>query len=156
MGLNHFDQEGNAWMVDVSSKPETARIAMAEGFITMNEEAFALVKQGGNKKGDILGVARIAAIMSAKKTSDLIPLCHNINLTNLKADFTLIENERACRLVVTAKTTGVTGVEMEAIVGVSIGLATVYDMLKATDRGMVIYGIRLLEKDGGKSGHYKA
>lgn len=154
--MNHFDEHGNAWMVDVGDKNITARTACATGFIRMSKEAFVYLKQGTNKKGDILGVARLAAIMSAKKTSELIPLCHNIQLSNLKVEFKLIEEDCACQIFVTAKTKGQTGVEMEAIVGVNIGLSTIYDMLKATDRGMVIYDIRLLEKSGGKSGHYIA
>ena len=143
-------------MVDVGAKAETERLARAEGSIFMLPATFALVAAGGAKKGDVLGVARIAAIQGAKRTSDLIPLCHPIALTRIEVEFTLLEADSAVRCQVAARTVGRTGVEMEALTAVSTALLTVYDMLKAVDRGMIIEGIRLLEKAGGKSGHWLA
>ena len=152
--LTHFDAAGNAVMVDVSEKPVTARQAVARGIITMNAEAFAAVERGTVKKGDVLGVARIAGIMATKRTSELIPLCHPLPLTKVSVDFTLLPERQAVEAVCTVKTTGVTGVEMEALTGVSAALLTVYDMCKAVDKGMELGEIGLVEKTGGKSGYY--
>ena len=152
--LTHFDAAGNAVMVDVSEKPVTARQAVARGIITMNAEAFAAVERGTVKKGDVLGVARIAGIMATKRTSELIPLCHPLPLTKVSVDFTLLPERQAVEAVCTVKTTGITGVEMEALTGVSAALLTVYDMCKAVDKGMELGEIGLVEKTGGKSGHY--
>ena len=152
--LSHFDASGSAVMVDVSEKPVTAREATAHGIITMNAEAFAAVKSGTVKKGDVLGVARVAGIMATKRTSELIPLCHPLPLTKVQIEFDLLPERRAVEARCTVKTSGVTGVEMEALTGVSTALLTIYDMCKAMDRGMVIRDIHILEKDGGKSGHY--
>ena len=152
--LTHFDAAGNAVMVDGSEKPVTARQAVARGIITMNAEAFAAVERGTVKKGDVLGVARIAGIMATKRTSELIPLCHALPLTKVSVDFTLLPERQAVEAVCTVKTTGVTGVEMEALTGVSTALLTIYDMCKAVDKGMELGEIGLVEKTGGKSGHY--
>lgn len=152
--LTHFDAAGNAVMVDVSEKPVTARQAVARGIITMNAEAFAAVERGTVKKGDVLGVARIAGIMATKRTSELIPLCHPLPLTKVSVDFTLLPERQAVETVCTVKTTGVTGVEMEALTGVSAALLTIYDMCKVVDKGMELGEIGLVEKTGGKSGHY--
>ena len=154
--LTHFDAAGNAVMVDVSEKPVTARQAVARGIITMNAEAFAAVERGTVKKGDVLGVARIAGIMATKRTSELIPLCHPLPLTKVSVDFTLLPERQAVEAVCTVKTTGVTGVEMEALTGVSTALLTIYDMCKAVDRGMSIHDVRVMEKHGGKSGSFVA
>lgn len=154
--LTHFDSAGQAHMVDVGAKTETARRAVAEGVIRMLPATFAMIRDGGHKKGDVLGIARIAAIMASKRTSDLIPLCHPISLTRVAVEFELFEEDSIVRLEVTAETVGRTGVEMEALTAVSVGLLTIYDMCKAVDRGMQIDGIRLLEKEGGKSGHWVA
>ena len=154
MDFTHFDAKGNAWMVDVSEKQDTVREATAAGSIFMGAECFEKVCSGGIAKGDVLGTARIAGIMGAKRTSDLIPLCHILNLTKLSVDFELLPEERAVRAVCTAGTTGKTGVEMEALTGVNIALLTVYDMCKAIDKSMEIGRIRLLRKSGGKSGDY--
>lgn len=150
-GLTHFDREGNAHMVDVGTKHVTERKAIASGEIYLGEEAFTVLKAGTSKKGDVLGVARIAAIQGAKRTSDLIPLCHPLPLTRLAVDFELLESQNAVQCTCTAQTVGQTGVEMEALTGVQIGLLTIYDMLKAIDKGMVMKNIRLVEKRGGKS-----
>ena len=152
--LSHFDETGNAIMVDVSEKPVTAREATAHGVITMNAEAFAAVREGTAKKGDVLGVARIAGIMAAKRTSELIPLCHPLPLSKVSVEFALDEARQAVEAFCTVKTTGVTGVEMEALTGVSTALLTIYDMCKAVDKGMELGEIHLVEKTGGKSGHY--
>ena len=152
--LSHFDASGSAVMVDVSEKPVTARQAVARGIITMNAAAFAAVRDGTAQKGDVLGVARIAGIMAAKRTSELIPLCHPLPLSKLTVDFNLLPEQQAVEAVCTAKTTGVTGVEMEALTGVSAALLTIYDMCKAVDKGMELGEIHLVEKTGGKSGHY--
>jgi cyclic pyranopterin phosphate synthase len=152
--LTHFDKEGNAVMVDVHGKESTYRTARAEGEIQLNEEVYQAVSSHTVKKGDVLGTARIAGIMAAKRTSELIPLCHNIPLTKCAVDFTLEPDKRRVRAVCSVSCTGKTGVEMEALTGVSTALLTIYDMCKAMDRGMRISGIHLLEKDGGKSGHY--
>ena len=152
--LTHFDAEGNAVMVDVSEKPVTAREATAHGIITMNEEAFTAVKNGTVKKGDVLGVARVAGIMATKRTSELIPLCHPLPLTKVKIEFELLEDRRAVEARCTVKTSGVTGVEMEALTGVSTALLTIYDMCKAVDKEMELGEIHLEKKSGGKSGLY--
>ena len=152
--LTHFDASGNAQMVDVSGKAVTDREATAHGSITMNAEAFAAVESGTMKKGDVLGVARIAGIMAAKRTSDLIPLCHPLPLTKINIDFQLLPERRAVEVLCTVKTSGVTGVEMEALTGASTALLTIYDMCKAVDKGMELGEIHLVEKTGGKSGHY--
>ena len=154
MDFTHFDTDGNAWMVDVSGKEETERVAVARGSIFMSRECFVKVRDGGMKKGDVLGVARVAGIMGAKKTSELIPLCHILNLTKLAVDFELHEENNEVRAFCTAKTTGRTGVEMEALTGVSTALLTVYDMCKAVDKTMEIGKIRLCTKKGGKSGDF--
>jgi cyclic pyranopterin phosphate synthase len=154
--LTHFDGHGQAHMVDVGAKRETRRIATARGAITMRPETFALIRSGGAKKGDVLGVARIAAIQAAKRTAELIPLCHPIPITRVGAEFQLDATRSEVALAVTVETRGRTGVEMEALTAVSVGLLTIYDMCKAADRGMRIDGIRLLEKSGGKSGRYTA
>ena len=152
--LSHFDASGSAVMVDVSEKPATARQAVARGIITMNAAAFAAVRDGTAQKGDVLGVARIAGIMAAKRTSELIPLCHPLPLSKLTVDFHLLPEQQAVEAVCTARTIGVTGVEMEALTGVSAALLTIYDMCKAVDKGMELGEIHLVEKTGGKSGHY--
>jgi len=152
--LTHFNQAGEAHMVDVGDKSTTKRVAVAAGKIIMLEDTFELIKQGNHKKGDVLGIARIAAIMAAKKTSDLIPLCHPLALTKVTVDFKLLEEECAVECRVQAELSGQTGVEMEALTSVQIGLLTIYDMCKAVDRGMVITDVRLLEKAGGKTGHW--
>jgi len=153
--FTHFDQAGNAWMVDVSGKSDTEREAIACGSIFLSEECFSKVKAGNMTKGDVLGTARIAGIMGAKRTSELIPLCHILNLTKLMVDFELYEERHEIRAFCTAKTIGKTGVEMEALTGVSVTLLTIYDMCKAVDKGMMMGEIRLLEKRGGKSGLYR-
>ena len=153
--FTHFDAQGQAHMVDVSAKSETRRVARAEGRIVMEPATLARILTGDNKKGDVIGIARIAAIQGAKRTADLIPLCHPIPLTRVTADF-IAEGDNTIRCTVTAETVGRTGVEMEALTAVQIGLLTIYDMCKAVDRGMTMEGIRLLEKEGGKSGHWKA
>ena len=154
--LTHFDADGQAHMVDVGAKAETRRVAVATGRIVMLPDTFAMVKSGSAKKGDVLGIARIAAIQASKRTSELIPLCHPIPLTRVAVEFELDEAEFAIRCTVTAETVGRTGVEMEALTAVQVGLLTIYDMCKATDRGMVIEDVRLLEKRGGKSGDWRA
>jgi cyclic pyranopterin phosphate synthase len=154
--LTHFDAAGQAHMVDVGSKPETARLARAAGSIFMKPETLELIRSGSSKKGDVLGIARIAAIQASKRTGDLIPLCHPIGLTRVTADFEIDPVESAVHCRVTAECFGRTGVEMEALTATSIGLLTIYDMCKAVDRGMRIENIRLLEKAGGKSGHWTA
>jgi cyclic pyranopterin phosphate synthase len=154
--LTHFDAAGQAHMVDVGAKAETARLARASGRIRMQPATFALIQSGSAKKGDVLGVARIAAIQAAKRTGDLIPLCHPLALTRVAVEFELDAAAAAVSCVVTAETFGRTGVEMEALTACSAGLLTIYDMCKAADRGMVIEEIRLLEKSGGKSGHWTA
>jgi cyclic pyranopterin phosphate synthase len=143
-------------MVDVGAKAETARIARAAGSIFMQPETLALIRDGSAKKGDVLGIARIAAIQASKRTGDLIPLCHPIALTRVAAEFSIDEAQNAVHCQVTAECFGRTGVEMEALTAASIGLLTIYDMCKAVDRGMRIENLRLLEKSGGKSGHWLA
>ena len=152
--LTHIDSEGSARMVDVGAKAETQRVAVASGRITMTAEALAAIRAGDTPKGDVMGTARIAGIMAAKKTSDLIPMCHPLMIDAVNVDFTFEDD--AIRATATAALTGKTGVEMEAITGVSVALLTIYDMAKALDKGMVIGEIRLIEKRGGKSGHWKA
>ena len=154
--LTHFDNAGQAHMVDVGSKAETACVARAEGSIFMKPETLALIQSGSAKKGDVLGIARIAAIQAAKRTGDLIPLCHPIALTRVTADFTIDKVRNAVHCRVSAECHGRTGVEMEALTATSVGLLTIYDMCKAVDRGMHIENLHLLEKSGGKSGHWIA
>ena len=151
-GLTHFDEHGNARMVDVGEKAVTDRIAAAHGFIHVNREVYEAIKQGTTKKGDVLGVARVAGIMGAKRTSDLIPLCHVLMLTKCTVDFILHDDRMAVEAVCTVKTSGKTGVEMEALTGVNVALLTIYDMCKAMDRGMTIGGVYLRRKSGGRSG----
>lgn len=155
--LTHFDAQGRAWMVDVGGKTETRRRAVAEGSILMSAQAFAAVRdpQGASPKGDVLGVARIAAIQGAKQTSSLIPLCHPLPLTHVSVDFHLDDGERRVTIEVCAETVGKTGVEMEALTAASVGLLTVYDMLKAIDKGMEIEHVFLRRKEGGKSGTWQ-
>lgn len=155
MEFSHFDASGSAWMVDVGGKDDTVREALAQGSIFMNEECFAKVQEGTMQKGDVLGVARIAGIMGAKRTSDLIPLCHVLNLTKVSIDFELIPDCRQIRATCTVGTTGKTGVEMEALTGVNIALLTIYDMCKAVDKTMEMGQIRLVRKSGGKSGLFE-
>ena len=154
--LTHLDEKGVARMVDVGAKPETERVAVASGTVFMKASTLDLIKQGALKKGDVLSIARIAGIMAAKKTSDLIPICHPISLTHLDVDLTLDAEASAVRIIASARTTGKTGVEMEALTAVSVAALTVYDMAKAVDREMRLSDIRLLEKHGGKHGDYKA
>lgn len=155
-GLTHFDKAGDAHMVDVGAKETTHRVAVAVGRITMKPETFELIAQGKSKKGDVIGIARIAAIMASKRTSDLIPLCHPIGLTRVAVEFTLDQAGSYVECRATCETCGQTGVEMEALTAVQVGLLTIYDMCKAVDRFMEIGGVRLLEKKGGKSGHWVA
>ena len=154
-GLNHFDEKGNAVMVDVSEKVQTVRTATARGSIRVSREVFAAVSQGTAAKGDVLNVARVAGIMAAKRTPELIPLCHPLMLTKVSLDFFLHEEKTEIEAVCSVKLTGQTGVEMEALTGVSVALLTIYDMCKALDKSMVLGDICLLEKSGGKSGHYE-
>ena len=154
--LTHFDKSGAAHMVDVSEKPVTSRIATAEGWIKMAAQTFEIISEGRAKKGDVLGVARLAGIMGAKRTPDLIPLCHPLPVTKVAVDLTLDPDLPGVRIAATVKTTGQTGVEMEALTAVSTAALTVYDMTKAADKGMEIGGIRVTLKDGGKSGRYEA
>jgi cyclic pyranopterin phosphate synthase len=153
-GLTHFDDAGQAHMVDVGGKAETRRVARASGTIRMQPATLAAIAGGSAKKGDVLGVARIAAIQAAKRTADLIPLCHPLPLTHVQVDFAIDEAASAVHCTVEAETLGRTGVEMEALTAVQVGLLTVYDMVKAIDRGMVMGDIRVLEKQGGKSGSW--
>ncbi len=153
--LTHFDADGQAHMVDVGDKSETRRVAVAGGTITMLPATFAMVASGTAKKGDVLGIARIAGIQAAKRASDLIPLCHPIALTRVAVEFALDAEHASIACTVTAETVGRTGVEMEALTAVSAALLTIYDMCKAVDRGMTVSDIRLHEKLGGKSGHWK-
>ncbi len=150
--LTHFDESGQAHMVDVADKAETKRIARASGRIQMQAATLQMITVGHAAKGDVLGVARIAAIQGAKHTSDLIPLCHPIPLTHLAVEFTVDHQQNAVECIVTAETFGRTGVEMEALMAVSTALLTIYDMCKAVDRGMTLSNIRLLKKEGGRSG----
>ena len=152
--LSHFDSSGQAHMVDVGDKPQTKRSAVASGIISMLPATLKLIQQGDAKKGDVLGVARIAAIQASKKTADLIPLCHPISLSMVSIMFDVDEQNSSITCTATTETTGQTGVEMEVLVSVSVGLLTIYDMCKAVDRGMTISDIKLLEKMGGKSGKW--
>ena len=153
-GLTHFDNQGQAHMVDVSAKAATHRIAIAHGRIVMNPATLTIILAGSAKKGDVLGIARIAGIMAAKKTSDLIPLCHPLALTRVAVNFTPDEPTNSITCNATVETVGPTGVEMEALIAVQVALATIYDMCKAVDRGMTITEVRVLEKHGGKSGSF--
>jgi cyclic pyranopterin phosphate synthase len=153
--LTHFNQAGEAHMVDIADKASTERRAIAAGRIVMQAETLDLIRQGKHRKGDVLGVARIAGIMATKRTADLVPMCHPLALTHVAVEFDVDADANAIDCTVTAETTGQTGVEMEALTGVQVSLLTIYDMCKAVDRGMVISDIRLLEKSGGKSGHWK-
>jgi len=150
--LTHFNQAGEAQMVDVGEKANTERVAIAEGMIIMQPETLQLIREGGHKKGDVLGIARVAGIMAAKKTSELIPLCHPLMLTYITVDLMPLVAQNAVHCQTTVKTTGQTGVEMEALMAVEIALLTIYDMCKAVDRGMSIEKIGLMKKSGGKSG----
>ena len=154
--LTHFDAQGQAHMVDVAAKAETHRVARASGCIRMQPATFALIASGQARKGDVLGVARIAAIQGAKRTADLVPLCHPLPITRVAVDFELDRVASTVRCTAQVETLGRTGVEMEALCAVQVGLLTVYDMCKAADRGMVISDVQLLEKQGGKSGHWVA
>ena len=154
--LTHFDETGAAHMVDVGEKAITRRTAVAEGHIEMRAETLAMVMAGTHKKGDVLGIARIAGIMASKKTAELIPLCHPIALTQVSVELHPHPADHRIHCVATARTTGQTGVEMEALTAVQIALLTIYDMCKAVDRGMTMQGIRLLEKTGGKTGDWSA
>lgn len=155
-GLTHFDAAGQAHMVDVSEKAVTSRIAVAEGYIKMAQATYEIISEGRAGKGDVLGIARLAGIMGAKKTSDLIPLCHPLPITKVAVDLTLDPNLPGVRISATVKTSGQTGVEMEALTAVSTAALTVYDMSKAVDKRMEIGGIRVTLKDGGKSGRFEA
>ena len=154
--LTHFDASGQAHMVNVGDKPNTHRIAVATGKITMLPDTFRMIEAGTHKKGDVLGIARIAGIQASKKTSDLIPLCHPLALTHVSLEFALNKETSSITCQVRAETTGPTGVEMEALTAVQVALLTIYDMAKAVDRGMVIGGVHLLEKSGGKSGEWRS
>ncbi|MGB4811055.1 MAG: cyclic pyranopterin monophosphate synthase MoaC [Methylophilaceae bacterium] len=152
--LTHFDESGQAHMVDVGDKAHTKRVAVASGSVRMLPATLQTIVQGHAKKGDVLGIARIAAIQGSKKTSDLIPLCHPISLSKVAVNFEIIEEDSSITCAVTCETTGQTGVEMEALTAVSVALLTIYDMCKAVDRGMTMGNIHLLEKQGGKSGDW--
>lgn len=154
--LTHIDSTGTARMVDVSDKAVTARVAVAEGFVRMKPETLDLIVAGDAAKGDVLGTARIAGIMAAKRTHDLIPLCHPLALSKVSVDLEPTASEAAVKVTATAKVTGKTGVEMEALTAASVACLTVYDMVKAVDRGIEITGLRLIEKSGGKSGDWRA
>ena len=154
--LTHVDASGEARMVDVSAKPATERLAVAEGRVVMSKTTLDLIVSGNAKKGDVLGTARIAGIMAAKRTADLIPLCHPLALSKVTVDIVPDETLPGCQVRATVKVTGPTGVEMEALTAVSVACLTIYDMIKAVERGARIDGIHLVEKMGGKSGHYQA
>ncbi len=154
--LTHFDESGQAHMVDVGNKNNSHRIAVARGHIRMQAATLAIIQQGNAKKGDVIGIARIAAIMAAKRTSDLIPLCHPLALTRVTVDFSIDANNNTVTCEAQVETVGKTGVEMEALTAVQVGLLTIYDMCKAVDRGMVMTDIRVMEKHGGKSGNWVA
>ncbi len=153
--LTHFNRRGEAHMVDVGDKPVTQREALAEGRITMQDDTLARIRAGDHKKGDVLGIARVAGIMAAKRTADLVPLCHPLPLTAVSIDFELEDSPPAVRCRARVRTGGQTGVEMEALTAVQVALLTIYDMCKAVDRGMVMTDIGLLEKRGGKSGEWR-
>lgn len=152
--LTHIDAKGEARMVDVSAKPATERLAVAEGLVVMTRTTLAMIEGGNAKKGDVLGTARIAGIMAAKKTSELIPLCHPLALSKVTLDIEPDKRIPGCRVRASVKVSGPTGVEMEALTAVSVACLTIYDMIKAVERGVRIEGIHLVEKKGGKSGHY--
>jgi len=152
--LTHINSSGEAHMVDVSAKSATERVAVAEGLVIMSKASLDMIESGNAKKGDVLGTARIAGIMAAKRTSDLIPLCHPLALSKVTVDITPDKKLPGCRVRATVKVTGPTGVEMEALTAVSVTCLTIYDMIKAVERGVQIEGIHLVEKKGGKSGHY--
>lgn len=152
--LTHFNQSGEAHMVDVGAKDSTERTAITEGFIRMQPSTLELIMQGNHKKGDVLGIARVAGIMAAKKTSDLVPLCHPLTITNVNVDLETDPSSSSVKCRSTVKSLGQTGVEMEALCATQVALLTIYDMCKAVDRGMVIEQVRLMEKAGGKSGHW--
>ena len=154
--LTHFDADGQAHMVDVSAKAETHRVARAGGTIRMRPETLMLIESGNARKGDVIGVARVAAIQGAKRTSELVPLCHPIAITRIAVEFEVVRAANELRCTAQVETFGRTGVEMEALTAVQVGLLTVYDMCKAVDRGMVIGDVRVLEKRGGKSGDWQA
>jgi cyclic pyranopterin phosphate synthase len=154
--LTHIDAKGEARMVDVSAKPDTERVAVAEGHVVMTRKTLDLIVKGNAAKGDVLGTARVAGIMAAKRTSDLIPLCHPLALSKVTIDITPDTKLPGCRVRATVKVKGPTGVEMEALTAVSVACLTIYDMVKAVERGIHIEGVRLVEKKGGKSGHYLA
>jgi cyclic pyranopterin phosphate synthase len=154
--LSHINDKGEAWMVDVSEKPTTARRAVAEGFVSMRASTLALVETGQAAKGDVIGAARIAGIMAAKRTHELIPLCHPLAITKATIDFALSQSPPGIRVTAEIKVSSQTGVEMEALTAVSVACLTLYDMLKAADKGMIIEAVRLIAKDGGKSGVYRA
>lgn len=155
MKLTHFDEEGKARMVDVSGKPPTEREAVAGGSVSMRPETIALIRDRGISKGDVLGVARVAGIMAAKRTADLIPMCHPLTISSVTVDFTIDEERNRIDIRTTVKITGQTGVEMEALTAATVAALTIYDMCKAVDKEMVISDIMLLEKRGGKSGEFK-
>lgn len=154
--LTHIDSKGEAHMVDVSAKPDTERMAVAEGVVIMSSKTLGIIEKGNAKKGDVLGTARVAGIMAAKKTHQLIPLCHPLALSKITLEITVDPRLPGCRVTATVKVNGPTGVEMEALTAVSVACLTVYDMVKAVERGARIDGIHLVEKLGGKSGHYRA
>ena len=154
--LTHFNQQGEAHMVDIGSKEITKRIAITEGRISMNNETLQRILEGTNKKGDVLGIARIAGIMASKKTPELIPLCHPLSLTHVEIDLQTVESPPSVYCKTTVATDGKTGVEMEALNATQVALLTIYDMCKAIDKGMIIDGVRLLKKSGGKSGEWNA
>ena len=153
--LTHFNEAGQAHMVDVGDKSETHRVAICEGYIEMRPETLNLIAEGGHKKGDVLGIARIAGIMAAKKTADLIPLCHPIGLSHVDVELRADTHNNTVHCIVTTETDGKTGVEMEALTAVQVSLLTIYDMCKAVDRGMSMTNIQLLKKSGGKSGDWQ-
>ncbi|AHK80273.1 molybdenum cofactor biosynthesis protein MoaC [Ectothiorhodospira haloalkaliphila] len=153
--LTHFDASGQAHMVDVGHKPPTRRVAVAEGRIRVQASTLEKIRQGDHRKGDVLGIARVAAIMASKRTADLIPLCHPIALSRVQVDLAPVDEPPAVYCCVTAETTGPTGVEMEALTAVQVALLTIYDMCKAVDRGMVMEGIGLVSKSGGQSGDWQ-
>ena len=155
MKLTHFDDEGKARMVDVTGKTATIREAVASGSISMKSDTLQLIKQGKIEKGDVLGVARVAGIMAAKKTSELIPMCHPLNITSVTIDFVIDDKKNKVDIAATAKVTGQTGVEMEALTATSVAALAIYDMCKAVDKEMIISEIMLLKKSGGKSGTFK-
>jgi cyclic pyranopterin phosphate synthase len=154
--LTHIDANGTARMVDVGNKPETAREACAEGWVRMSEETLSLIESGGHRKGDVIAVARIAGIQAAKRCAELIPLCHPLMLSGIDVDITLNKSENRVHITTCCRLKGTTGVEMEALTAASVAALTIYDMCKAVDRGMVIEGVRLLHKSGGRSGEWHA